>query len=682
MTNWTQTGYLMQNLVGSYGSDAYGVAIGRGLGFGPNLNSGLGNTPTFYQKRYNAAAGAPLAYNGYNSGGGIAALAVANSSVNLFTNGPLAVNTTLGVGAAINFVGAVGTDNTTAADTLNYYDLTEPSQAVLLSIQALPGSTASGFHRANANAIGQVIFGFNPATALNYMFVINGNNGISAYSLVGGVTPPPKVIAQPRNLRVLEGSSGSFAVSLDQPVTVQWWKGTNSPVNTGVAGLQYNIASALATDAGDYFAIATNVNGAVTSSVVHVSVGFTNDNFTLARVWQAANTNTYPYATFDGGANTPNERAFAYNALSNQLIVVRCPPASTAYIVYVVDATTGLVLYNLNTTGVIHEGNSEVSGSNPIDLVGAAAADDGAIYICNESPNASGGANIDTSKMFHVYRWSNSGPTTTPITVYEGDPSGQPPGINLRWGDVMAARGSGTNTELIVNSQDGIYAAVLKPTNSALNGFTNFWVNDVAGGGSIGRSIQFGPTNSVFEKRKGTGLTGSAYTLSNQTAVANLSVDSSVTLGGVAVDTAHNLAAGVDFVGSATSPVKPDAVALYDISDPGSPMLINRYNFPSNQVANANAICQTIIYGNRVFSLDGNNGLMAFYIIPSVNSMTLKYSHSGGNVNLSWGNNQAILQGSSSVSPTSWADLTSAGVTNSVQSANSTNKFYRLIQRL
>jgi hypothetical protein len=683
MTNWTETGYLLQNISGSYGSDAYGTTVGRGVGFGPVLPTPFGNLPTFYEKRYNAAAGAPLSYVGYNAGGGLAPLAVANSSANLYTNGPIAVNATLSVGAAINFVGGVGSDNTTAADTLNYYDLTDPSQAVLLSSQLLPGSATGGFHKGNANAIGQVIFGFNPATQLNYMFVIDGNNGIAAYSLVGGVTPPPKIIAQPHNLRVLEGSSGSLTVSADQPATIQWWKGTNSPVNTGITGSPYNIASALASDAGDYFAIVTNVNGSVTSSVAHVSVAFSNDNYTLTRVWQAADTNLFPYATFDGGANTPNERAFAYNALSNQLIVVRCPPASTAYIVWVVDATTGSNLYTLNTSGVIHEGQSEVSGSNPIDLVGAAAADDGAVYICNETPNASGGANIDTTKMFHVYRWANTAPSTAPTVVFEGDPSGQLPGINERWGDVMAARGSGTNTELIVNSQDGLYGAVLRPTNSSLLGFTNAWFNDVAGGGSIGRSIQFGPTNSVFEKRKGAGLVLSKYSLTDQSCAALLSVDSSVTLGGVAVDTPHNLTAGVDFVGSTTAPLKPDAVALYDISDPGSPMLIKRYNFPSNQVANANVICETIIYGNRVFALDGNNGMMAFYIDPPVNSMVLKFSQLGGNVNLSWGNNQAILQGTPSIAPPAvWTDLTSAGVTNSVQPANGSNQFYRLIQRL
>jgi hypothetical protein len=122
--------------------------------------------------------------------------------------------------------------------------------------------------------------------------------------------------------------------------------------------------------------------------------------------------------------------------------------------------------------------------------------------------------------------------------------------------------------------------------------------------------------------------------------------------------------------------------ASLDITDTGSPMLIKRYNYPTNQVANANVICETIISGNRVFSLDANNGLMAFYIDPPVNSMVLKYSPSGANVNLSWGNNQAILQGTPSIAPATWTDLTSVGATNSIQPTSSTNQLYRLIQRL
>lgn len=672
MTNWTETGYLLQNIQGSYGSEAYGTTIGRSLQFGS------GNT--FWQKRYNSAAGAPLALMSYNPGGGVAPLLVANSSPGLFTNGPAAVNSSLNIAAAINFVGSVGTANSSLQDTLVYYDVTDPSQAVFLGAQPLPQSNSGG-HQANGNAIGQVIFGANPSTGTNYIFVINGNNGVGAFVLSGGASPPPKIIVQPRNLRVLQGSSGSMTVTIDQVATIAWYKGTNSPVDTGVRGNALNINTATTADAGDYFVVVTNVNGSATSQVAHVSVSLPADNYTLTAAWGApAGNSSFPYITANGGPNTPNERAFAYNALSNQLVVVRCPPASTAYNLWVVDASTGANLYSLNSNGIVHMGASEVSGANPIDLVGAAAGDDGAIYVCSESPNSSGGSFGDTNKMFHLYRWANTAPATAPVLVYEGDPSAQPPGLNLRWGDVLTARGAGTNTELFLNSFDGSYAAVLKPIDSTLNSFSNFWFVDSAGGGSIGRSVQFATNNTVFEKRKGAPLVMSSYDTNTQTTTGLLSVDSSSSLGGVAVDLAHNLAIGVDFVGSTTAPLKPDAVALYDITDPTTPMLINRYNYPSNQVANANVICQTIISGTKVFALDANNGLMAFNITPPANStpMVLGIAPGPGNITLYWSNSTAILQSTPSLSAPAWTDLTTVGQTNLVQPTTGPAQFYRL----
>ena len=685
MTNWTQTGYLLQNVQGSYGSAAYGTAIGRSLQFGPTEPTPFGSFPTFWQKRYllpNGTPGAPLAGMGYNAGGGVAPLAVGNQGLPIFTNGSVGINFSLKLAAAVNFAGGGVGNNLTAPDMLDLYDVTDLSQAVRLSSQNLPGANAGNTHLANGNAIAQVVFGANQTTGTNYIFAIDANNGIAAYVLAGGVTPPPKVLAQPKNLRIMQGTSGALVVGIDQAATIQWFKGTNPPVSTAVFGTTYNIANATTSAAGDYFVVATNVNGAVTSLVAHVTVGLTNDNFTLTQVWAANPTNSsFPYVSANGGANTPNERCFAYNALSNQLIVVRCPVSSTAFTVSVVNATSGAFLYTLTTNGIIHEGTSEVSGSNPIDLDAVVVADDGAVYIASETPNASGGSLVDQTKMLHIFRWADSGPTTVPTVVYEGDPSLQPPGINQRWGDVMEARGSGTNTELILNSFDGTYGAVLKPTDSSMTIFTNYWFTDSAGGGSIGRSIQFGTNNTVLEKRKGAPLFYSSYDTNTHTSTGLGTVDSSSTLGGVFVDTARNLAVGVDFVGAATT---PDAVALYEISDPTAPMLIRRYNFPVNQVANANFICKTVVAGNRVYSLDANNGLMAFDItLPAFfNQPVLNISHSGTNVVLSWSDTQAILQQSGSLAPQAWTDISTAGqlsITNDVSTG--TNSFYRLIKR-
>ncbi|HZM02060.1 MAG TPA: hypothetical protein VFC44_03465 [Candidatus Saccharimonadales bacterium] len=679
MTNWSQTGYLLQNISGSYGFQAYGASIGRSLQFGPVLNGPGGSLPTFWQKRYQLG-GAPLAAMGYNPGGGVSPLDIANVGIPLFTNGPMDINFTLNVAAAVNFAGVVA-NNLTLPDTLDYYDMTDPSQAVLLSRQNLPGANAGG-HMANANAVAQVIFGQNVVTGTNYLFAIDGNNGISGYALTGGVTPAPKVLIQPSSLRVLQDNSNALGIAIDQTATIQWFKGTNPPVSTGIFGTSYPIASAQLTNSGSYFAVATNLNGSVTSQVVQVTVESPADNYTLTELWQAkAGNAAFPYVTATGGANTPNERSFAYNALSNQLLVVSCPVSTHNYNVYVVDAPTGSNLYTLNATGIVNEGSSEVSGSNPLDLDSIVVADDGAVYIASLTPNASGGQFGDPTKMLHVFRWADSGSNTAPTLVYEGDPSDQPAGINERWGDVMAARGSGTNTELILNSYDGAYGALLKPTDSTMSQFTNFWFSDTGGAGSIGRSIQFGATNTVYEKRKGAATFYSLYNTNTGGSSIVGAINSTSTLGGVYVSAGLSLAAGVDYVGSTTAPLKPDAVALYDISDPTAPLFLQHVNFPTNEVANANYISQTIISGLRVYSLDGNNGLVSFVLNPPVNSLTLTITSQGANVMLSWGSSEAVLQSSPSLDAPVWSDLTTVGQTNSIQPASANVSYYRLVVR-
>src|SRR5439155_2683675 len=110
-----------------------------------------------------------------------------------------------------------------------------------------------------------------------------------------------------RNLRILEGTTAAMSALADQVVTMQWFKGTNPPAYTGIQGNIYTIANAQAGAAGDYFVIATNINGSVTSLVAHVSVGLTNDNYTLSQAWAASpGSPSYPYVTSTGGANTPN----------------------------------------------------------------------------------------------------------------------------------------------------------------------------------------------------------------------------------------------------------------------------------------------------------------------------------------------------------------------------------------
>jgi hypothetical protein len=675
MTNWQQTGFVMYNSQNSYGSQAWGTSIGRSLQFGPTFNGPFGPFPTFWQKRYVNNGGAPLCGMGYYPGGGVAPLQVACVQPPLFTNGPVGINFSLNLCAAIAFV-ASPAGSATTPDYLAFYDITDPSQPILVNSAQLPGANSGG-HAANNNFIGQVVFGVNAQTSANYVFCLNANNGVSAYALVGGVTPAPKILTQPQNQKILLGSTATLSVYVDQPATISWYSNSFPATDTGVRGNTFT-----ATNPGSWFVIASNINGSVTSVVASVTVSPVGDVFSMTKAWGASLTNAlYPYVSSTGGPNAPNERYIAYNALSNQLIVTRYSPSSPNPTVFVVDGTFGTNYYTLNTNGILHEGASEVSGSNPLDIDAVAVSDEGSIYVCSESPNASGGLSGDTNKMFHIYRYTNSAPTTPPVLVYEGDPSGAVPGINNRWGDAMTATGSGINTRLFLDSQDGGYGAIMVPIDASLNSFTNLPFNSGAGSGSIGRSLQFGTNTTVLQKRKGNALSFSTYSglAGGQIGTATViqTVNSSTTLGGVAVDPSRSLAAGVDFIGSASA---PDAVSLFDISTPASPLLLKQLKFPQNQIANANAIAQTVMAGNKIFALDANNGIMAFYIDPPTNSMKLTIVQQGSNVNLSWGYFGAVLQSATNLTSPTWMDASTVGQTNATE-AQASQKFYRLIDR-
>jgi hypothetical protein len=675
---WTAKGFVLQN-------DQGGAAIGRSLQF-----SRTGDF--FWQKRYQVG-GSPLVQSSFaiNDPDPVLAPVVLSSSAGeLFTNGPVAINFTFNLAAAISFSTTVGSAGS-SPDTLVLYDVSAPATPVALNRYNFPVN-----HLPNANAISQVVFGTNAVSGTNYVFALDANNGIMGLTLSSGPLPPPQILSQPRNQRVLTGTTASLSVVLDSVASIQWQKDSGSAVFTNVptaTNATFTINNAQLSDSSSYRVFAMNSGGSLTSTVATVTVSLPQDNYSLSQIW-AATPGVQTYVTSDGGPNTPKERAIGYNALSNQLLVVRCPvagnPSAAIPEVYVVDADTGTELYTLNVTGIFGSTESEVAGSNPLNLCAIAAAEDGNIYACNEVPNGGGGAVLfSESKLFRVYRWTNSDPATVPVQIFAGDPAGQT--VNLRWGDVMTVRGSGTNTEILFDDQaQGTFAGILKPLDASLNAFTNVPLSIPTGGGSIGRSIQIQTATGTnfWQKRKASGLMLTGFNTNTQTGVQVANYNNfPLTLGGVSVDPLRNLAIGVDFVGNATT--TPDAVALYEISDPFTPMLISRYNFPiTPQVGNVNFICSTVLGGNKVFSLDGNNGIVAFEMIaPVVSSPPLSIAPFAADVLLSWPSSYSgfTLQASPSVAPPiTWTNVSTGTVVNGQYVVTNTTSaatlFYRLIQ--
>jgi hypothetical protein len=558
----------------------------------------------------------------------------------------------------------------TGPDTLDLYEISDLTSPLLLAQYNFPANFGTNHNVAVPNAINQTIW------KGDKVFTLEGGNGVMAFNVAAGPPTAPVFITQPQSIRIILGGTGSFIATPDQQSAFQWqFEGVNIP---GATNASYTITNAQLTNAGGYRVIATNIFGKGTSDVAIASIYLPTDEMSLSPLWSAV-IGSQPYISGLGGGS-PNSRTMAYNALSNQLYVVsRSSPGTSNYVIYVLDASSGSIVTTLNTNGLYNAG---AVGEGGIGLGGIGVADDGAIYVCNIALDACGcGANAGATpadSMFRVYRWANGDTATPPVQVFVGDPAGQ--STPLRWGDTMSVRGSGTNTEILLDTTAG-FAAVLKPSDEFMTNLTTAYFTASPQSTSIGRSLQFGSGATAWQKRIGTPLRLSSYNLVNHSSTQLANYPSFVsTLGPVAQDFTRQLMAGINFNGNTNT---ADSVDLYEMSLPNAPLLIAQYRFPTNQQANGNFIGQVVFAGNRVWALDGNNGLMSF----TITAPSLSVSQSGNNVIVSWTTNVSglLLQSTPTLSPAAWAGVTNVvsvvgGRYTITDNVSLGSKFYRLIQ--
>jgi len=592
-------------------------------------------------------------------------------------------NALYGVGLDLPRNLAAGVFSNTPAsvpDSLNLYEISNPNAPVLLGQYSFPQNPRSN----NVNAVSHTFFASNGTDVL--VFSLDANNGIMVFKLATGPLNPPLFIQQPQNLRFVLGvGSGSFTVNTLEAATFQWQKqppGGGSFTNIpGATSNSFTITNPQLADAANYRAVATNVfSGATTSSVATVTVILPEDEYSLQPLWAAAPGGAAYVSSTGAASGTPNQRTLAYGALSNHVYVVsRGGNSSSNFVVFALDADTGAVVATLNTNG-IYNGGAVAEGG--IGLVGIGVAEDGAIYICNEAPDACGcSASGSVDSLFRLYRWADAGSNTLPVQVFEGDPAGQT--TALRWGDVLYVRGAGTNTEIILDTQQGNWGAVLKPTDASMTAFTNEYFSLTVQGTTIGRSTQFGDTNSVWQRRGGataSALRRTSYDLTNHSSAQLASHGGFArTMGPVALDAARGLLAGVDFNGATGT--RPDTVDLYDVADLDKPLLAGQYNFPVNQQGNANFIGAVVFAGNRVYALNGNNGIVAF----TIQGPKLTVARSGSDVVLCWTTNVTglILEAAPSLEPPqTWTNAGSGTVVGDrrwlTNSTGAASLYYRL----
>jgi hypothetical protein len=615
------------------------TTIGRGLQYG------VGDT--VWQKGFNG----PVVNSSFDLTQAPNGISVLNTYSN-FNN--FSVLGAAGFDFTHNLMGVIHTNIT---DTLDLYDISDLTAPLLLAQYNFPIA-----HGANANNIGQVLF------VGNNVFVIGGNNGVMAFSIASGPLTPPSFVSQPQNQRVILGGTVALSATTSDLSTFQWqFSGANI---AGATSSSYSLSNAQLANGGSYRVIASNSSGSTTSSVAQVTLSLPTDNYSLSQVWSTvvgANANL----TFNPDGNTPFNRSLAYYGPSNQLYVINRTGAAAGLSVNVFDASTGSFLYPLNTSGI-----STVAGANLI-LVMIATSPDGSIYAANASVTSG-----STTATYNLYRWANSNPSTVPVLVFSAEPANQT--ATFRWGDSLDVRGTGTATQVIIDEGNSAnLASILVPTDATLTTFTNFMFAQSYGPGPIGRSLQFGSTNSFWQKRKGLALTLSAYNTNSQTSTVLASYTKfAAALGGFTQDFTRHLGVGVEF--SATTNA-PDMVDLYETSDLNTPLLIARYNFPTNQQGNGNFLSQCVFADNRVYALDANNGIVAFNLVPPPTPQ-LSIVSSGASAVITWPTNftgytlestPALVAGSNVWTAVGTGTLvgTQYAVTNS---ASGTSKFYRL----
>jgi hypothetical protein len=634
MTNWSST-YSFQSKVGT--------------GLGRSLEWGSGNT--IWQKR-RATALAQSSVDPTTSGGISTVLAS-------YTSLPSAAPTVIGpVGLDLSrnlLVGIATNSLSVGPASLALYDVTSLSAPIALAAYNFSQTP----YKDNKNCIGQCFF------AGDYVFAICGNNGVMAYKVIAGPPTPPAFLVQPQNLRLVEGSSGTMSVTLDQTAAYQWQKGGTNI--SGATASSYTIIPAQLSDAANYRCVASNFFGMNTSSVAVVTIVALADVYHLSPTWGLGpQSRPYLYPDSDSKGQTPLYRSIAYNSLSNQIYIISRTSASAGLTINAVDASTGADLYQLDTTGI-------AGGS--IVLLAMGVGTDGSLYAANEDVSSG-----SSPAAFRLYRWADSASTTQPTLVYSGEPANQTGAI--RWGDNMDVRGGGINTEVLIDAYQGTFAALLKPTDSSLSAFTNAYFTESTPSSPIGRSLQFGATNTVWQKRSGKDLQLYSYNLDTQTGtLLNTYTGLPAALGPVGLDFSRSLLAGINITGVSNN--VPDTLALYDVSNFGAVQLIATYNFPSNALPNKNQVGQVLFAGNRVFALDGNNGIAAFTIIAPAGRPLLSASLSGSQVLLAWSVNFGgftLYSSSSVMGPYSTAEGSGAVVGSQYVVTNSVtgSKFYRL----
>lgn len=297
-----------------------------------------------------------------------------------------------------------------------------------------------------------------------------------------------------------------------------------------------------------------------------------------------------------------NTRGLAYNPATGHVLV---PSRTGAPAIHILSETTG------ETLGTLPFDATLVTGGNfAVNMIGV--TDDGVIYVGNLTTDTTG-----ANGPFRLYRWANE--TAQPQLAYAGDPSNADAvANNRRFGDSLALRGTGNNTQILLGTLDK-NVALLTTTDGV-----NFTATKIVTDGAAADSrwgLAWGAGNTFWAKQASGNLKRFSLDAGVGTATQTLSV-AGVVGAPMAVDLSRNLLAIVEAGSTVAAGHK---LRIYDIFEPAAPVQqdVTR-DFPI-PTANGNLTGAADLRNGKLFALESNNGILAFslsevYLAPTITS--------------------------------------------------------------
>jgi hypothetical protein len=459
---------------------------------------------------------------------------------------------------------------------------------------------------ANINNTGMAAFG--GAGKTNFFYVLESNNGLQAYAInFTTAAIAPSISSAP------VGASGVFPtynllVGASGTATLKYqWLASNAGTNisstfTNISNAT-NTAFAITTPSTNYYeVIITNSAGSVTSSPVRVALLTPVNSTVSTQLWRVpAGTAGYAYLGTDG-----TTRGLGYDTNSQRLVV-----ANSGGTIYILDANLGTNIGTMNMTGADTSG-----GDFLLDQV--VVADDGAVY--------SGNLATSNAKHFKLNRWASPFTNETATVAYDDSISGAMK-TGDRWGDTMAVRGSGPNTQILLASRSGTNVAWLTTVDGI--SFTASII-PVAGvpTGFSGLGITFGDGNSFWSKTSGGDLRKISFDPGLLTGsvvldyVSSSQIPSSMV--GVGVDPIKNILAGIILNNT------PNDLQLFQLTGTSDAPVLFHQGFFASANANGNGSVAIAMKFPRVYGLDANNGLLALtYDTPPTTAPTINTPPAG-----------------------------------------------------